>query len=330
MKPVKFQPAKILVFLLVGLLLQSCTNKPGSWKNDAIKAGKREDFHELNDEVFKGLKANDPKQLNFLMSKELLENSYTNRSIELISNRLNDDNYRLLDEYYVINKFRDYDTIKATGSGNKRYGLNYPGITKEMYIGFFVPAASENKYMITIAYGKYDYGWKISKLDLAPYTINGKTAPELFNLAKSEYEKNYLIDAVNEMSLASTYLKPSEYWQYPQEEEINEFYGKVLNEANEKYKFPFTLTQIATKPRIIRVYNETVPEGSYPMIYYLSAINLKDTVAIKKENENIRKVIGTVMPGIDKNKKYVFYAAFNTGPGGGKTVEHFDITDTLP
>jgi len=63
-----------------------------------------------------------------------------------------------------------------------------------MYLSFFIPRTGDNKYMISVIYAKYDYGWKISKLDLAPYTINGKTAPELYNLAKEKSGKNYLID----------------------------------------------------------------------------------------------------------------------------------------
>jgi hypothetical protein len=65
------------------------------------------------------------------------------------------------------------------------------------------------------------------------------------------------------------------------------------------------------------------------MIYYLTNVNLKDTVAIKKENETIRKVIGKTITGIDQENKYVFYSAFNEWPTGVKTVEHFDMKQKL-
>lgn len=65
----------------------------------------------------------------------------------------------------------------------------------------------------------------------------------------------------------------------------------------------------------------------FSLAYPVSLINLKDTIALKKENENIRRVIGKVMPGSDMDNKYIFYSAFNTKPGGGKTVDHYDITD---
>ena len=321
---------KLFSFLLLVTVLQGCMDNAGTWKNEQIKASKREDFHALNKQVLKDLKANSPKDLRSNLCKELIDDNHTDRLVELISNRLNDDNYNLLDEYYVINKYKDQDTIAAKGSDIKRYILDYPGTTREMYISFFIPKTGENKYLLSIIYAIYNYGWKVSSMNLGPYTINGKTAPELFKLAKENYDKKYLIDAVNNMALAFTCVRPSDIWQYPDEPELHDFYVKVINEANEQYKFPFMLNLVPTKPMILKVYNQTNPDGAYPMVYYISRINLKDTLAIRKENEQIKKVIGTVMPGIDKNKKFVFYSAFNKRPSGNKTVDHYDMTDKLP
>ena len=330
MNPIKSYLLYFASFLLLVIIFQSCSDQAGTWKNEQIKAGKREDFHELNEQAFKGLKANDPKQLGALLSKELIDQERsTNRTIELISNQINDNKYKLLDEYYVVNSYIDADTIKTTSKDVNSYNLEYPGTTREMYIAFFIPVSGENKYLVSLIYCKYNYGWKISQLNESPYTINGKTAPELFKLAKEQYNKKYLIDAVNTLALASTCTAPSAIWHYPCEDDISDFYKKIINEANTRYKFPFTLNQVPTKPQILRIYNQTIPEGTYPMVYYLSHIKLTDTTAIKNENAQIKKVIGVVMPGIDKDKKYVLYSAFNERPGGGRTVEHYDMNDKL-
>jgi hypothetical protein len=317
-------------FLLLAIALQSCTDKAGSWKNEQIKAGKRDDFHDLNARALQFLKANNPKALKAMLSKELIDDDAgTTTIVDRISNHLNDHSYEMLDEYYVVNKSKEEDTIKASSKGINDYSLIYPGTTHEMYFAFFIPKAGENKYLISITYCNYDYGWKISKLDMGPYTINGKTAPGLFGLAKEQYDKKYLIDAVNNAALVSSCLEPNGMWHYQMENLADSFYTKVLTEANNKYKFPFTLYSVHTRPQIIRVYNQTTPDGTYPMIYYLSDINLKDTVAIKNENAQIKKVIGLAMPGIDKEKKYIFYDAFNERPTGRKSVAHFDMIDKL-
>jgi hypothetical protein len=65
------------------------------------------------------------------------------------------------------------------------------------------------------------------------------------------------------------------------------------------------------------------------MIHYLTTIPLKDTVALKKENAQIRKIIGKIMPGIDKDKKYVLYSAFKEKPVSTREVDRFEMTDKL-
>jgi hypothetical protein len=317
------------MLLLLFFALQSCKDNPGVWKNDQIKAGKREDFRLLSEQVFTDLKANNLKGLKFSMSKELIDNTGIERTVEIVSNYLHDSKYSLLDEYYVVNKWIDADTIQAGGRGINSYGLTYPGTAKEMYIAFYVPNTGNNKYLISTIYAKYNYGWKLNDLDVSPYTINGKTAPELYKLAKDQYDKKYLINAINNMALATTCLKPSTIWAYPDENDMSAFYGKLITEGNDNYKFPFVMSQVPTKPMIIRVYNQTNDNGSFPMVYYMSRISLKDTNAIKRENLQIKKVIGGLMPGIDKDNKYVFYDAFNKKPNGANTVEHFDMVDTL-
>ncbi len=329
MKPVNRYLLKLSAFLLLIVALQGCMSKAGSWKNDQIEAGKRADFHDLNNHVLADLKANDLRHLNNYMSKDLHENTYTERQVEHISNSLSDNTFTLLDEFYVVNKFRDFDTVKATGSGINCYGLVYPGTEREMYMAFFAPKASANKYLISLIYAKYNYGWKLSELDLAPYTINGQTATELFKYAKDEYNKKHLIEAYNASSLAISCLKPSEVWEYQNENDVHDFYSKLIEEANNQYKFPFTINQVVTKPLLIKVYNQTNDEGSFPIVYYISKIKLADTTAIKKENIEIRKAVNTLMPGLNQHKKYVLYSAFNQLSTGKKTVEHFDMTDKL-
>jgi hypothetical protein len=109
---------------------------------------------------------------------------------------------------------------------------------------------------------------------------------------------------------------------------MSSFYNKVLKEAYGLYRFPLAIKQVPSHPYIIRIFNQTTPEGVFPMIYYISSIKVQDTTAIKQENENIKKVINQTLPGIDQDKKYVLYSAFNKLPSGMK-VDHFDMTAKL-
>jgi hypothetical protein len=316
---------KLFTLLSVFSVLTSCTSyEPGIYKNEKISSSKREDFHLLNNQMLEGLKANSPRLVEGVMSREMIEDNSRLRLIELCSNRLKEDSYTLLDEYYIVHKERGKKVIKAPN-----YTLSYDADTREMYMAFFIPKSIPNKYMISAVYCKYDYGWKLSHLELNPYALNGKTAPELFEKAKQAYAQKYLLNALNNLELAKVCANPYEGWKYPDEEGMNNFYSKVIEEINLKYLYPLTLKQVPTHPRIFSISTQTTSDGVFPLVYYISSIKLKDTAALRKENENIKKVIGKVILGIDKDKKYVFYDAFNEWPRNDRSVDRYDMTEKL-
>lgn len=325
-------PALIRLFclLLITSVFVSCKpHEPGTWKNNKIESGIRSDFHKLNDQTMAGLKANDHLKMDALFSKELLESTSRLRLIELCSNHLKDGTYELMDEYYVVHKDRGAKTIQSLNEGIKNYSVGYQADAREMYFAFFVPKDIPNKYLISIIYSKYDYGWKINHLEVSPYTFNGETAPELFDLAKEMYAKKYLLDALTDAQLAQSCTVPCDGWSYADQTEIHDFGAKVIDEINKKYVFPFTVTQIPTRPLIFSVTTQQTPEGSYPAVYYKSSVKLKDVKGLQKENDDLKKVIGKIIPGIDQNKKYVYYDAFNEFPKYSTSVDRYEMIDKL-
>ncbi len=321
----QFKTALIAVFLLA---FQSCVTTPGTWKNEQISSGKRDDFHQLNAEAFKYLKANDPKGLTLMLSRDM--NGHSNeRLVERLSNYLSDNAYTLLDEYYVVHKYKDTDTVRIKNGNINRYSVLYPYDATEMYLAYFIPKKPNNKYMISLVYGKLTYGWKIVEMDLEPYTVNGKTAPELYALAKQQYDKKELQAALNNVSLAMTCFSPGAYWQYPDKLDAGNFYIRVNSEVRGRYSYPLVLKQIATGPMILQVYNKNMDDGTYPMVYYMTHFDLKDTTAVKKENLQVRDAVKKLMPGLEQDNKYVLYSAFNKRPTGYETVDHFDMTDKV-
>jgi hypothetical protein len=322
---------KLFIFFALAIVLQSCgPEKPGTYRNEQIKSSLRADFHALNDQLFIGLKANNVKWLSGIMSQEFIDDGNKFRTVDHLSNRMKEDSsYTILDEYYVVNETKGKHTVECGNRNINNYKVEYIADTREMYLVFFAPKVNPNRWLIAAQYNKLDYGWKLTAMDVERYVTNGKTAPELYELAKEKAAKNCLVDAADIMAQAIECLRPAIGWEYPDEKEMADYYGDLVEKVNKKYDFPYTLSHVKTQPQIFRVFNQKSPEGVFPMIYYLSDIKLKDTTALKKENEDIRKVIGEAMPGIDKDKKYVFYSVFNQMPDGTKAFDHFDITEKL-
>lgn len=321
-----------LLYTLIGILtLQSCgPGHPGVWKNGQIDDSKRNNFHKLNDELFVGIKANKPKDVEILMSRPLLEANNYIRTIELMSLQSQLGSYDMLDEYYIVNnKPTDTHSITTKATDGSPYTFNCTTVTEEMYIALMVPKTHGDKFMITAVYCKYDYGWKLNVLAMEPYTITRKTAPELYKSAMNKLSKGYVVDAFIEMDIAEKCLQPSQVWTYPKNEEMGKDYGKIIEYLN-SYKYPLVIDKVATKPRIFQVTHLSTDEGIFPSVDYISTIDLKDTVALEKEKEEIKSSIGTLFPGIDKDKRYIYFTAFNQKPSANKTVPFFDMVGKLP
>jgi hypothetical protein len=317
--------------LLLLLTFFGCSrHEPGTWKNNGIDAGIKEDFHQMNDLLFEAIKANKPIIVEKIMSKTMLNDPNNKRTIELSNIHLRKGKVTMLDEYYMVHDFNRENKIQAANYGNNSYALTYQPTTREMYMAFYIIKDGINQWLLSAVYNKLDYGWKLCELELNPYTISGKTAPELYDLAKKQYAKKYLIDAVNTMNLSRSCSLPNVMWSYAQQTEMNNFYTQVIDEAEKAYNFPVIIKDVSTQPKIFRVFNQSTAEGVFPEIYYLSRLNLKDTNAIKQEYNKVQKVIGKVLPGIDQDKKYLLYSVFSEKSGKKKMYEyHLQFTDIL-
>lgn len=323
---------KTLLFILTVLTLQSCNvGTSGTWKNDNIDKEKKEQIKVLNNKLFKAITNNDVAGVKALMSDKLLEKSGSDldKLINQVSSSFKSDSYRILDEYNVHNSTTGIGNTLPSGiSGDNDYVINYQALNKEMYVSLLLPTGLDNELLITVIYGNYDNQWKINILQFGQYSLFKKTAPDYYKLAKESYDKSYLIDAVNYAGLSKQCLRPAnDFFQFKKEKDINEFYDKVMKEVNTKFTFPLTLDNVDTKPKVFRIFPEMINEGFFPMVYYLSDINLKDTTALKIENEKVKQEVGRLFTGIDKDKKFVFYWAFNELPDGKKLVEHYGFID---
>lgn len=323
---------RTLLILLTVLTIQSCKlGTSETSKNENIDKETKEQIKTLNDKLFTAITTNNVNDVRLLMSDALLEKGVENLDtlVNQIFNSFKADSYRILDEYYVHNSTTGIGNTLPSGiSGDNDYIIHYQALNKEMYVSLLLPNGLDNDLLLMVIYGKYGSDWKINILQLGQYSLFSKSAPDYYRLAKACYDKSYLIDAVNYLELAKLCLRPAnDFFQYQKEKEINEFHIKIMNEAYSKYQFPLTLDKIASKPKVFRIFPQIMNEGFFPMVYYLTDISLKDTTALKLENEKVKKEVGRLFTGIDQDKKYVIYWAFNEAPDGIKLVEHYGYID---
>jgi hypothetical protein len=318
-----------IALLSLVLILQCCETKQpaGIYNNDKINSGLRDDIHKLNDRLIAATNENSLQGVEALLSQDMLSNNEYKHTAEMISNQSKSGKYTVLDEYYINSLNPGHRDVLSPANGT--YKISLQSTAAQSYLSLLLVETGGDQWLITAVYSKLDYGWRITELDFGHYSINGKNAPQMMAFAKQQYAKGYLINAYSNMELATKCLRPAPIWEYKNEKEIAEYFGKLSGEANRKFQFPIVIP-IPSRPQIFRIMTQTQPGGGYvPTVKYVTKANVRDSVALKKEFELIKPAIGKVLPGIDHDNKRIIFSAYNERPSGNASPFSFDMVYDL-
>lgn len=322
----------ILTLILLPILITSC-NVGGMWKDDNIDPKIKEQIHKLNYEIIDGFVNNNPDKVFNICSDKLLEQGKNDLSMLIQQTRqsFSREDFKILNEFYQKNTSTNAQTNVMTGvSGEHDYIIGFKALNSEMFVSVGYFDNDLNQTSLTLIYGKYGNDWKLNIMQVGTLRIMDKDAFDWYQVAQQNYEKGYLIDAVNDLVLANQLLKPAnQFWQYQKEKEIQEFGQKVMADINNKFTFPMTVDYVKTKPQIFNIYPQGMNEGYFPMIRYTTSIDLSDTTKLRKECDEIHSKIGDLYNGIDKNKKMIFYRAFKSIPNGNVPVENYGFVQEI-
>jgi hypothetical protein len=312
---------RIIKFLAFIVILNGCQvklNNNQTFINSNIPDNIRSDIMPLDNKVIQAIKSNRPNDLKDLYSQKLLENSENKLDslFNVTSGLLKDCEIRKLDYLYVVNAQKDVlNTVFSGLTGDNDYILHYKALENDIFISLYRAKFPPSEILMTLIYGKTKNGWKLYHIQFGTYTLFDKTAIDFFKIAQRYDSSGYLVDAANSLFFAQQTLKPgNQLWQYRKEKDIIDLQKKVMDKINNTYKFPLIIEQIKTKPQIYNIYPQPFNDRYETVIKYYSHIDLKDTIRLKAENLEIRKLIGDIFKGIDKGKNYLIYQAANELP----------------
>jgi hypothetical protein len=322
----------IVAFFLFAVALQSCSSKSSDVKvNDEINADTKKQISELNDKLFKSIMADDINAVKALLSPELIKKAggKIDTLVKSTAVTFKAKEFDLLDEFYSKHKIKEAADTLLTRKGNDNdYLVTYKAMNEEMYASVLVSKGLFVNCLILAVYGKYNNEWKVNVLQIGEYSIDGKTAQDYYKEATKLNERGELVDASNMMVLASQLANPAgDFFKYRNETAMRAFYDKLMASANDIYKFPVVVKDVKTAPQIFSVSPQLLSDegqsGVFPIIRYVSKIDLNNTAALKAENDALQKAIGALFLGIDKNNEYIFYQAVNATAGGQTSAKHY-------
>lgn len=316
----------ILIGLFALIFITSC-NVNGIWKDDNIDPDIKSQIHKLNYEIIDGFIENNPDKVFAVCNEDLVKkskNEITNL-IYQVRQSFSKENFKILNEFYQKNTSKNAQTNVMTGiSGDHDYIISFKALNYEMFVSVGYFDNDLNQTCITMIYGKNEDEWKLNIMQIGTLRIMNKDAFDWYVEAKSKYEKDYLIDAANDIALSSLLIRPAnQLWHYQKEKEIKEFGDKIMADIHSKFTFPMTVDYVETKPQIFRIYPQGMNEGYFPMVQYTTSIDFNDTTSLSKECDEIHSKIGELYKGINKDKKMIFYRAFKSIPTGNMSVENY-------
>ncbi|MGQ3130493.1 MAG: hypothetical protein ACT6RE_00785 [Flavobacteriales bacterium] len=325
---------KLLPAILVLLTFSACGGKkPSVLKNEQIPDKVRKETSAVNDKLFRAVSRNDAEAVKALMSDTLLQKHKDGVAplIQNASTSFSALTYKVIDAYYQYNTDpAGADTIFSGSLGTYPYAIHFKPVNTETYIALLVPEEDKQEMLITAIYGRYGDKWKLNTIYFGVLSMFGKSAPDYYKTAKTAYEKQYLADAVNNADLALLCLKPGgDLFHFGAEKEIEGFAEKVHAEALKTFAFPQVLENIPGKPVVFRIFPESSEKGFFPMVYYKTNIPLSNTAALEAEYEAVKKEVSRLYKGIDKDKDYVFYRAYNQYPDGNRPVEQYSFIQEI-
>jgi hypothetical protein len=319
-----------ITIVIVASCFYSCQfSLSGEWKDDHINSSVRDEISKLNKQLMQDVKDDNVAAIKQMMSPILLDSAGTkiDTLINNTSHNVLGSDYKIINEFYTINIAPKATlTLSSDNGGSDDYEIKYKGLNKHMYTSLFIPQTARGNAVVLVCYGKYDSGWKINVLYFGVRKVFNKTAPDYYKLARDEYDKGNLVNAAAMIGVAKQLASPlNDYFRYKNQDEMKDFYDKVITEGDKYYHLPITVN-ISTHPQIFSVYpqifDQGEPEGIFPIVRYRSSIPQTDTIALKSEKDNIQKVIGSIFKGITTENDYILYQACDKIPTSASDIIH--------
>ncbi len=324
------------VLIIALILFQSCLNgqiKNGIYKNDQIDSKIRSAINANNKMAFAAISEGKLDGLDGIIWDSLkmnLNDDFKNKFIPQMSRIMKGKTYRVFADIYIQTaKAQDSCKIEA-GDGDNKWSMKISTRTKESYLSMLVTGDTLNEVMLTLVYEKIDGKWKLCNIMGEDYSLAGKNALDLYHHAQELEKKNYLIDAINFMSLSNHCLHPAgQYFLYAKQKEIKDYTDSLTNKTIAIFPFPYLMQQVKSMPTVVNLHYEVYEHQFVPFIAYQSHYFVKDTVALKGENDEIQSKIGTIFPGMDKIHPYILYRVYNDLPQGNSNPPYYGFIQKI-
>jgi hypothetical protein len=321
-------------FIILLFSATLCVTAFGKGEN-TVKHGKqidpktKETIYKLNEQVCKYFADNDYPNLSKLFSDKLksaVTQDFKDQFVPRVGSSMKGKKHAIFDEFEIQNNVPDSPVVVNGGTGEYEYTVNFIAEKGESYFVMLTVGDTVNEIMLSVLYHKNGEKWEVNILRAENYSLSKKNAVDLFEQARKLKYSGDLMDGLNILGAAVDCSSPvGQLFKYKIAEHLRDFADTLNFETKKKYTLPMKVEQVTTKPNIFNVHCELVEGQLVPIIFYQTSLFIKDTNALKLENEELHQKIGDIFTGMDKNNNMIIYRTYNDIPDGKTTPYYFNF-----
>lgn len=275
----------------------------------------RERILGVSDELIAGLRTGDLKKVEKTLSPKLMSSKgFTVESfVKQMSGAMNTD-------FTVLNHY--HSTLSVTGTGSPRVTI-VPSLTNKELLkikgliftgndayNLFLQSTNKGwQGLLFLNLSKYEDRWLVNTFYFGTYSINGLTAPKIYELQKQAHENGRLTSCIIYSWALDKVLRPAPYLLYPDEGEYVDLAKLILSDFNKEIQFPF---EVGGAQFIGLNVETTDAQGLIPVVYYITKKEFGPDV--KVEVTQMKAGLVAKLYGIEKDFDHMLVRAFHEPP----------------
>lgn len=228
--------------------------------------------------------------------------------------------YDVVGEFYALNiNMGDnvvYNNRLTSTLHNYEYQLTFPTVGEYGYLYLMElkdKAFNNNSMLLSVILTKQSDEWQIYRMSISPLSIQGKIAPELFDVAKKRLKDSAFVEAYLYAGVGTQLLQPlliGNSFEFVYVKDYMTIFSDATAALKKDNNPPFIIEYVSTKPILQGLTAVANAQGILcSMVTYKSS--LTDSMAIERENLKVNREITKLFPGIDNFSDSVIYVTLD-------------------
>ena len=318
-------PAGVIAILVVAALAGCERLNPGSEVAElAIRPELRRELVALDKRVVTAYRKRDTTGVIGMLSDHFLSLTSPADLLEHLGQYgadLADTRVKLVTERYLRtaqpNQRLAVDVGDATLTFDARRRTNYLLCTE-------LTEPDRTSYYLCNAYS-YDVGgaerWELDFTIVDLHGINGHPLPELVATGQRLHEAGAVVPAWAYAAFLREIYGEDTYYllSFGLEEAVDSLYAQALRTPD---PLPDTVAALPGAPVVTAVYLERMAEGLLPVVEYVTGVDFADTLATRRESEQLARLLPTRYRGFGELPAGCVYEVLRDYPAAGDSTDY--------